>query len=118
VVVARKEVLGRIYPKDVEDFMAWDTSLVWDHFPRNIHVITIHGLSDATAPPFEAIIYARVLGARSPGTHNLHMVEGADHNMAGHMEDVISTVLGWFAALESGHLKHSGIWNTGVRVKL
>jgi len=118
VVVARKEVVGRIYAKDVEDFMAWDTSLVWDRFPKNMHVMTIHGLSDATVPPFDAFIYARALGARSPGTHNLHMLEGADHNMTGRTDDVVSTVLGWFAALECGHLQHSGIWNTGVRGKL
>jgi len=118
VVVAREEVIGRIHHKDVEEFMAWDTSLVWDRFPTNVHVITIHGLNDATVPPFDALIYARALGARSPGTHNLHMLEGADHNMTGRSEDVVSAVLGWYAALESGKLQHSGIWNTGVRVKL
>ncbi|KLO05842.1 alpha/beta-hydrolase [Schizopora paradoxa] len=118
VIVARKEVVGRIHAKDVEDFMNWDTSLVWDRFPKNVHVMTIHGLNDATVPPLDAFIYARALGARSPGTHNLHMLEDADHNMTGRTEDVVSTILAWFAALEGGQLHHSGIWNTGVRVKL
>lgn len=29
---------------------------------------------------YDATIYARALGARIPGTHNLHFVEYADHN--------------------------------------
>lgn len=29
---------------------------------------------------YDAIIYSRALGARTPGTHNLHLVEKADHN--------------------------------------
>lgn len=32
---------------------------------------------------YDAIIYARVFGARTPGTHNLHLIEDADHNFTG-----------------------------------
>ena len=32
---------------------------------------------------YDATIYARALGARSPGTHNLAYVEEADHNFTG-----------------------------------
>lgn len=29
---------------------------------------------------YDAVLYARILGKRFPGTHNLHMIEEADHN--------------------------------------
>ena len=32
---------------------------------------------------YDALIYARALTDRSPGTHNLHLVEDADHNFTG-----------------------------------
>lgn len=32
---------------------------------------------------YDAIIYARVFGARPAGTHNLHLIEDADHNFTG-----------------------------------
>lgn len=32
---------------------------------------------------YDAIIYARIFGARTPGTHHLHLVEDADHNFIG-----------------------------------
>lgn len=32
---------------------------------------------------YDAIIYARIFGARAPGTHNLHLIEDADHNFTG-----------------------------------
>lgn len=51
VNVARKLVVGRIYPQDMDEFASWDTSLVWDKFPNNTHVLTLHGLKDQTVPP-------------------------------------------------------------------
>jgi hypothetical protein len=29
---------------------------------------------------YDSVIYGNILGARSPGTHNLHIIEEADHN--------------------------------------
>lgn len=29
---------------------------------------------------YDAVIYSRALGARTPGTHSLHLIEEADHN--------------------------------------
>lgn len=49
--MARKQVAVKIYPQDVEGFANWDTSIVWDHFPPTIDVLTLHGLSDKTVPP-------------------------------------------------------------------
>jgi hypothetical protein len=62
-----------------------------------VDVLSIHGIQDQTVPVwvsgriflkatelthsrYDALIYARALADRSPGTHNLHLVEGADHN--------------------------------------
>ncbi|KZT39512.1 hypothetical protein SISSUDRAFT_1045541 [Sistotremastrum suecicum HHB10207 ss-3] len=115
--VAGKPVVGIIRPEDVSKFGAWDNSYLWTEFPQHIDVLTIHGFRDDVVPPYDAIIYARVYSSRSPGTHTLHMIEGADHNFIGHFEKVIETVLGWWALRGSGNLK-TGIWNTGVRGKL
>lgn len=50
VVVARKAVVQKIYPHDLEEFSRWKSSIVWDQFPLSIHVLTIHGLADETVP--------------------------------------------------------------------
>lgn len=116
--VARKPVTVRIHPEDVDLFVNWDTSFVWDQFPAKIHALTIHGLSDNTVPPYDALIYARALGARTPGTHTLHMVEGADHNFTGQQDEVVDYMLEWWGLHERGELKSSGVWMTGARGKL
>ena len=67
----------------MHDFAAIDTSVVWSKFPPNTDALTIHGLADQVVPVFDATIYARALGARSPGSHSLHLVEDADHNLTG-----------------------------------
>ncbi|KAJ7904807.1 ectomycorrhiza-regulated esterase [Mycena leptocephala] len=116
--VARKTVTARIQPADLDRFVSWDTSLVWDKFPANVHVLTLHGLSDNTVPPYDSIIYARALGSRSPGTHTLHMVEDADHNFTGRQDQVVDYIIEWWDLYERGELKSSGLWMTGVRGKL
>lgn len=50
VVVARKAVVHKIYPHDLEEFSRWNSAIVWDHFPSSIDVLTIHGLADRTVP--------------------------------------------------------------------
>lgn len=50
VVVARKAVVQKIYPHDLEEFSRWDSGIVWDKFPSSIDVLTIHGLADRTVP--------------------------------------------------------------------
>lgn len=40
--------------------MNWDTSLVWDRFPTDVHVLTIHGLNDATVPPYVRFFVPRL----------------------------------------------------------
>ena len=65
-----------------------DTSIVWTQFPSHVDVLTLHGLKDDVVPPYDAFIYSRAYGARTPGTHNLRYVEDADHNFTG-----VSTLL-------------------------
>jgi hypothetical protein len=50
VTVARKPIIAKIHPHDVESFCAWDTSFVWEHFPKETHILTLHGLADKTVP--------------------------------------------------------------------
>lgn len=50
VTVAGKAVVARMHPRDVEDYCNWDTSFVWEQFPQETHVLTIHGLADKMVP--------------------------------------------------------------------
>ncbi|KAG1821317.1 ectomycorrhiza-regulated esterase [Suillus variegatus] len=117
VTVARQTVVERIYPEELEEFSKWNTAIVWDKFPAQIDVLTMHGLLDKTVPSYDAIIYSRALGARTPGTHNLHLVEKADHNFTKRQDEVVDCILEWWDALNQGRLK-TGIFMTGVRGKL
>jgi hypothetical protein len=53
---------------------------------------------------YDALIYARALGNRSPGTHSLHLVEGADHNFTKRQDDVVNAILQWWDARQRGEL--------------
>jgi hypothetical protein len=48
--VARKLIIEKIYPHDLEEFAAFDTSPVWDKFPAHVDVLTLHGLVDQNVP--------------------------------------------------------------------
>lgn len=50
--MARKKITAKITPEDLENFVNWDTSFVWDAFPPTTDVLTLHGLSDKTVPPY------------------------------------------------------------------
>jgi len=115
--VARKKVSFKIYPEDLTNFVNWDTSIVWDTFPSSPDVLTIHGLADQAVPPYDAIIYARALSGRHPGTHNLHLMEDADHNFTGRQDEVVDIILEWWDKRQQ-HALESGIWMSGIRGKL
>ncbi|KAG2065747.1 ectomycorrhiza-regulated esterase [Suillus decipiens] len=117
VTVARQAVVERIYPHDLEEFSQWNTAIVWDKFPDQIDVLTMHGLVDKTVPAYDAVIYSRALGSRTPGTHSLHLIEEADHNFTNRQDEVVDCILEWWDALNQGRLK-TGILMTGVRGKL
>ncbi|PPQ97741.1 hypothetical protein CVT26_001773 [Gymnopilus dilepis] len=117
VTVARKPVTVVITPEDVQAFCNWDTSFVWDKFPHGTDVLTLHGLSDHTVPPYDALIYARALSDRNPGTHTLNLMEGADHNFTGRQDEVVEAILQWWTVREKKDIK-TGIWIAGVRGKL
>ncbi|KAF8192177.1 ectomycorrhiza-regulated esterase [Pholiota molesta] len=118
VTVARQKIVAKITPEDLQTFVNWDTSFVWDQFPPAIDVLTLHGLSDKTVPPFDALIYARALGNRSPGTHTLHLMEDADHNFTGRQDDVVDAILQWWEQRERGEISKTGIWVGDIKGKL
>lgn len=116
-VVARKQISVTVTKADLDVFATFDSSYVWDRFPVSTDVLTLHGMQDRVVPPYDAMIYSRIFGARPSGTHNLFYVEDADHNFTGKAEIVVETVLDWWSTLVRGDLK-TGVWNTGVRGKL
>ena len=137
VTVAGKKLAAQITPEDLENFANWDTSFVWDRFPSATDVLTLHGLQDQTVSPwviiqiekrnkrmtfdcyfsYDALIYARALSSRSPGTHTLHLVEHADHNFTGRRDDVVEAILQWWNMRLVGEAR-TGIWVDGFRGKL
>lgn len=117
VTVARQPVIERVYPKDLKEFASWDTSIVWDNFPSTINVLTIHGLVDEVVPVYDALIYARAFGSRTPGTHVLHLMEDAGHNFSGRQDEVVDVILEWLEGHHSGALV-TGVLRTGVRGRL
>jgi len=117
VTVAGKKFAAQVTPEDVENFANWDTSFVWDQFPSATDVLTLHGLQDQTVPPYDALIYARALGSRSPGTHTLHLMENADHNFTGRRDDVAEAILQWWNMRLLGETR-TGIWVDEIRGKL
>lgn len=48
--VARKPIIGLVTLEGLADFASWDTSIVWDEFPKHVDVLTVHGILDSTVP--------------------------------------------------------------------
>jgi len=117
VTVAGRTIVTRITAEGLRAYASWDTSIVWSSFPSATDVLTVHGMADKVVPPYDATIYARALGARVPGTHNLHFVEHADHNFTKHKREVVDTILQWWKKRTRGELE-TGLWQTGVPHKL
>jgi len=57
VTVAKRQISAKITPDDLQKFVDWDTSFVFEEFPCTTDVLTIHGLSDATVPPYVAFLF-------------------------------------------------------------
>lgn len=66
---------------------------------------------------YDAMIYARALSDRTPGTHSLNFVEDADHNFTGRQDEVVDAILEWWVTRQRGELK-TGVWLEGIRGKL
>nr|VWP01728.1 CBFD_NFYB_HMF domain-containing protein [Ganoderma boninense] len=115
--VARKPFVAQVRKEDYEAFASIDTSIAWTQFPAHIDVLSLHGLRDTVVPPYDAFIYARAYGSRTPGTHTLRYVEEADHNFTGMPEEVVDTVVEWMAQQERNELI-TGVWQTGLKNKL
>ncbi|KAK0490098.1 Alpha/Beta hydrolase protein [Armillaria luteobubalina] len=69
----------KLYREDFVDYAAFDNSLVDYLFPQTIDVLIIQGLEDKGVPVYNAVLYAKALSKRSPGTCSLHLMEHADH---------------------------------------
>ena len=52
-----------------------------------------------------------------PGTHTLHLMEDADHNFTGRQDEVVASILEWWALRQLREIK-TGVWLAGTRGKL
>ncbi|KAG7441874.1 ectomycorrhiza-regulated esterase [Guyanagaster necrorhizus] len=99
----------KVYPEDIDTFANFDGSLVESRFPQRTDVLTIHGMLDRTVPVYEAVLYAKTLSKRYPGTHSLHLMENMDHNCTGRYDEVVRTIFDWWDGQLKGKLQ-SGVW--------
>ncbi|KAH6907977.1 ectomycorrhiza-regulated esterase [Coprinopsis sp. MPI-PUGE-AT-0042] len=118
VTVARQPILARITPNDLKEFIAWDTSFVWNDFPQHTDVLTVHGLQDHTVPPYDAVIYTKALSNRHPGTATLHFIENGDHNFTGRKEEVVEAILQWLDQRQKGKVKALSLSLFDVKAQL
>jgi len=110
-------VTVRSYPNDYAMFAAWDNSYIWTKCPPQVDFLTIHGLKDEVVPVYDSVIWADALSRRNPGTHTLHLIEGADHNLVGHHPEVIQVILDWWESHNRQKLKN-GLWKNSVQPRL
>ncbi|KAK0237500.1 Alpha/Beta hydrolase protein [Armillaria nabsnona] len=103
----------KIYPEDIDTFANFDGSLVETRFPQATDVLTIHGMLDRTVPVYDAVLYAKTLSNRHPGTHTLHLMEHTDHNYNGRHDEVVRTILDWWDTRLKGKLQ-SGVCQRGT----
>ncbi|KAI8984742.1 protein-tyrosine phosphatase-like protein [Mycotypha africana] len=75
---------------EVEKFYLWSNEHV-ARMPLSTCVLSCHGLSDTTVPPYNAAMFAN----RIPN-HTLSLIEGADHNFRGKFEELTVVVLDFF----------------------
>jgi hypothetical protein len=61
VTVAKRQISAMITPEDLQKFVSWDTSFVSGDFPCATDVLTIHGLSDATVPPYVVRLFLKLI---------------------------------------------------------
>lgn len=106
----------KVYPEDIDTFANFDGSLVETRFPQATDVLTIHGMLDMTVPVYDAVLYAKTLSNRRPGTHTLHLMEHTDHNCNGRHDEVVRTILDWWDTRLKGKLQ-SGVWRGTGDVK-
>ncbi|KAK0441506.1 ectomycorrhiza-regulated esterase [Desarmillaria tabescens] len=108
-IVNLKSFQAKVYREDFDNSAHFDVSMVQAKFSQATDVLTIHGLADKHTPAYNAVLYARVLSKRSPGTYALHLMEHADHLYTGRHAEVVQTILDWWDAHLKGTLR-SGIW--------
>lgn len=115
VRVAGKPVEVKIYPADIDEFANWDTSYIPSSFPPHIDVLSIQGMSDGIVPPYDAVCYALAFEQRKggEGRHTLHFIEDADHNFAGHHDEVNQTIVEWLTRrARKEPLSLGGLWRS------
>ncbi|KAK0489732.1 ectomycorrhiza-regulated esterase [Armillaria luteobubalina] len=99
----------KLYREDFVDYATLDNSLVDYLFPQTIDVLIIQGLKDEGVSVYNAVLYAKALSKRSPGTCSLHLMEHADHTYTGQYAEVVQTIVDWWDSHSKGKLS-TGIW--------
>ncbi|KAH8920983.1 alpha/beta-hydrolase [Atractiella rhizophila] len=93
--------VGRGTKQHIIDFATFPSSRTITDFPKDTHVLTIHGTKDEIVPFNDAEIYHLIFSVRDgTGTSELKAVEGADHNFVGKFDILIDTIIEWLLRLQ------------------
>ena len=68
---------SRITKEHLEEFANFDSSLVWDYFPKNTHVLTLHGLKDKVVPVYgsKSLLFCLIVADHASATMPLSTLE-------------------------------------------
>lgn len=90
-----------VYPKDLEDMSKLKTPVDYvAKLSTKTDVLVLHGTADRTVHEQDAHSYLAALDSNSnrrPGSHQLHLIEGADHMYRGRTEPVVDRICSWYA---------------------
>ncbi|KAH8927869.1 alpha/beta-hydrolase [Atractiella rhizophila] len=86
--------------EQIIDFATFDTSQCITDFPRDTHVLTVHGTKDTVVPFGDGEIYHLIFSERGgKGTAEMKALDGGDHNFIGKNEVVVEYIMEWLLRL-------------------
>ncbi|XP_027333820.1 uncharacterized protein LOC113848482 [Abrus precatorius] len=86
----RGKIMYRVTEESLMDRLSTITHLACLLIPHDCSVLTIHGSMDETVPAEDALEFAKFTS-----NHELHIIEGADHEYSHHQDELSSLVLGF-----------------------
>lgn len=96
-----------VYPKDLQDMAAFRTP---EHLVAKLStktdVLILHGTADKTVYEQDGHSFLAELNSnksRRPGSHQLQLIEGADHMYRGCTQPVVDKICAWYAERNPDH---------------
>ncbi|MED6148123.1 hypothetical protein PIB30_050193 [Stylosanthes scabra] len=85
---SKGNIMYRVTEESLMDRLSTITHLACLSIPQDCRVLTVHGSKDETVPSEDALDFDKFIT-----NHELHIVEGADHEFTHHQDELTSIVL-------------------------